>query len=110
MAERVMEVDTAHLHAGADRCGDAAGMALTAAGKLAEKTPASGMFGDFAEAHAFRQAVSSAHRDHVEQLHAHHRALTDIGDKTHAAANEFAAHDASAADGIRAAQAGFGMP
>ncbi len=42
MAERGMEVDTEHLNAGADRCGDAAGTALAAAGELAEMKPAAG--------------------------------------------------------------------
>ncbi|PIB79560.1 DUF2563 family protein [Mycobacterium celatum] len=107
MAEQSMEVDTAHLHAGADRCSDAAQTALTAAGKLAGKEPAAGMFGDFAEAHEFHQAVSAAHRAHVEQLHGHHRALTGIGDKSRSAAYEFTARDASSADSLRAAEAGF---
>jgi cob(I)alamin adenosyltransferase len=102
-----MEVDTAHLHAGADRCRDAAGTALAAAGKLAEKKPAVGMFGDFDEAHAFHQAISAAHQDHIERLHGHHRALTDVGDKSRSAAHEFTARDASTADSLRAAEAGF---
>ena len=107
MAEQSMEVDTVHLHAGADRCGDAADTALAAAGKLAGKEPTSGMFGDFAEAHEFHAAVSSAHRGHVEQLQEHHRALNDIGDKSRSAANQFTTTDASSADTLRAAEAGI---
>jgi hypothetical protein len=107
MAERSMEVDTAHLHAGADRCRDAAGAALAAAGKLAEKKPTVGMFGDFDEAHAFHEAISAAHQDHIERLHGQHRALADVSDKSRSAAHEFTARDASTADSLRAAEAGF---
>lgn len=105
MAEHSMEVDTTHLHAGAERCSDAAQTALTAAGKLAAKQPTAGMFGDFAEAHAFHEAVSAAHQDHIEQLNGHHRALTDIGDKSRTGADTFTARDASSADSLQAAEA-----
>ena len=108
MTGRSMEVDTAHLRAGASHCGDAAAMALAAAGKLAGKAPTAGIFGDFAEAHAFHQAVSAAHQGHVEQLNGHHRALTDIGDQSLSAARQFAVRDVSAADSLRAAEAGIG--
>ncbi|MDT5002518.1 MAG: hypothetical protein QOK12_4623 [Mycobacterium sp.] len=102
-----MEVDSTHLHAGADRCADAAWTAQAAAGKLEGKEPMAGMFGDFAEAHAFHRAISAAHQDHIEQLRAHHRALTDISDKSHYGADRFTARDASAADSLRAAESGF---
>jgi Protein of unknown function (DUF2563) len=108
MAESSMEVDPTHLHAGAERCSDAAEAALAAAGKLAGKKPAAGMFGDFAEADEFHGAVSAAHQSHVEQLHDHHRALNDVGDKSRSAATEFTAQDASAADSLRATESGFG--
>jgi hypothetical protein len=107
MAESSMEVDTAHLHAGADRCDDAAATALAAAGKLAGNEPTVGMFGDFAEAHEFHSTVSVAHQVQVEQLRGHHRALTDIGDKSRSAAYEFTSKDASGADSLRAAQTGI---
>lgn len=107
MAESSMEVDTAHLHAGADRCDDAAATALAAAGKLAGKQPTAGMFGDFAEAHDFHSTVSAAHQGHVEQLRGHHRTLTDVGDKSRSAAYEFTSQDASGADSLRAAEAGI---
>ncbi|MCV7356626.1 DUF2563 family protein [Mycolicibacterium fluoranthenivorans] len=110
MAERGMEVDTEHLNAGADRCGDAAGTALAAAGELAEMKPAAGMFGDFDEARMFHQAVSAAHQGHVEQFQAHHRALGDISAKSRSGADEFTATDASSADSVRAAGARFGAP
>ncbi len=103
-----MEVDIAHLHAGADRCGDAARMAQAAADKLAGKQPTAGMFGDFAEAHEFHQAIVAAHQGHIELLNGHHRGLADISDKSRSAAHEFTAGDASAADSLRAGEAGFG--
>lgn len=107
MTMQGMEVDAAHLHAGADRCSDAARTAQAAAGKLAGKGPAAGMFGAFAEANAFHAAVSAARQNHIEQLHDHHRALTDISDKSRSGAEKFSARDASTADSLRAAEAGF---
>jgi hypothetical protein len=102
-----MKIDTDLLTAGSARCGDAAGMAVTGAKKLADKSPSAGIFGDFAEAHAFHDAVSAAHQGHVEQLFEHHRALTTVGEKGHTAANTFTATDTSGADSLRAAEAGF---
>jgi hypothetical protein len=107
MTRTSMEVDSRHLHAGADRCADAASAAQAAAGKLAAMEPMVGMFGDFAEAHAFHEAITTAHQGHIEQLRAHHRALTDISDKSRSGADEFTAQDASAADSLRAAESGF---
>jgi uncharacterized protein DUF2563 len=108
MAAGSMEVDPTHLHAGADRCSDAAAAAMGAAGKLAGKKPTAGIFGDFGEAHAFHEAISAAHQDHIEKLHGHHRALTDLGDKSRSAAHEFTVRDASAADSLRGAGADLG--
>jgi len=108
VAERSMEVDTAHLHAAADRCEDAARMALAAADKLAGKQPTAGMFGDFDEAHGFHRAIAAAHQGHIEQFSSHHRALSGISDKSRSAAYEFTARDGSTADSLRATEAGFG--
>ena len=107
MSGRGMEVDPAHLHAGADRCVDAADTALAGAGRLEGTTPAAGIFGDFAAAHDFHEALSAAHSAHVDLLQGHHRALTDVGDKSRSAANDFIAQDALSADSLRAAEAGF---
>lgn len=104
VAGHSLEVDVTHLHAGADRCADAAGIALSGAGNLAAKSPSEGMFGDFAAAHAFHGALAAAHRAHVELLHDHHRSLTDISDKSRSAADEFMAQDASGAESLRAAE------
>ncbi|MCX2710693.1 DUF2563 family protein [Mycolicibacterium sp. J2] len=102
-----MEVDTAHLEAGADRCSDAAATAATAAGRLADRKPQPGIFGDFAEAHAFLQSLSQAHQGHVETLQTHHRVVSGIGEKGRSGAQLFTAHDASSADAIQNAAAGF---
>jgi len=83
VAEQSLEIDTELLAAGAARCGDAAGMAVGGAKKLADKSPSAGIFGDFAEAHAFHDAVSAAHQGHVQQLIEHHRALSTVGEKSH---------------------------
>ena len=107
MSGRSMEVNPAHLHAGADRCVDAADTALAGAGKLEGKRPAAGIFGDFAAAHDFHEALSTSHSAHVEQLQDHHRSLTDVSTKSRSAANEFIARDASSADSVRAAEAGL---
>jgi hypothetical protein len=103
-----MELDTEQLRAGANHCQDAAGMATSAAGKLADKTPAEGIFGDFAEARAFHGALSAVHQDHVERMRGHDRALTEISDKSRSAAVQFTAGDVSSADALRAAGAGVG--
>ena len=107
MADRGMEVDTDHLHAGADRCIDAAGTAMAAAGRLAEKKPPAGMFGDFEAAQSYHRAVAQAHEAHVEQLNAHHRDLTGVGEKSRSGADQFTAGDVSAADALKAAGAGL---
>jgi hypothetical protein len=102
-----MTVDTHLLTAGAARCGDAAGMAVAGAKKLADKLPSAGIFGDFAEAYAFHDAVAAAHQGHVEQLLEHHRVLTTVGENCHTAANTFTATDTAGADSLRTAEAGF---
>ena len=107
MSGSSMEVDSPHLHAGAERCSDAAWAARAAAGRLAETRPMVGMFGDFDQAHSFHRAVSAAHQAHIEQLRAHHRALSDISDKSRSGADEFTARDASIADSLCATESGF---
>ena len=107
MAEQVMKVDTNQLRTGATRCADAAGMALSGAERLAGKSPQTGIFGDFAEAQGFHQAVVDAHKSHVDQLHGHHRSLTRIGDNGHAAAATFSSTDESEGSSIATAGAAF---
>ena len=79
----------------------------TAAARLAEKMPLAGMFGDFEAAQSYHRAVAQAREAHIDQLNAHHRDLTGIGDKSRSGAHQFTAGDASSADTLKAAEAGL---
>ena len=48
-----------------------------------------GMFGEFAAAESFQEAVTSAQAHHVKTLQAHQETLTTVGTNAHTAANEF---------------------
>ncbi|HZU49556.1 MAG TPA: DUF2563 family protein [Mycobacterium sp.] len=84
-----MFVDTGLLHSGADDSHRAGGHAGDGADHLASMSPAAGMFGDFAAAHEFHQAVSQAHTHHTTKLRAHQQTLSDVGDKARTAATAF---------------------
>jgi hypothetical protein len=49
----------------------------------------SGMFGDFAAAASFHEAVTSAQAHHVKTLQAHQETLTTVGTSAHTAATGF---------------------
>ncbi|WP_423797435.1 DUF2563 family protein [Mycolicibacterium moriokaense] len=102
-----MKVDTNQLRTGATGCADAAGMALSGAERLGGKAPRTGIFGDFAEAQGFHATVVASHKSHVDQLHGHHRSLTAIGDRGHAAAATFSSTDESERASIVVAGAAF---
>ncbi|EUA42874.1 hypothetical protein I552_7615 [Mycobacterium xenopi 3993] len=76
-----MFVDTGSLHSGADDSHRAGGHAGDSANHLAGTSPVAGMFGDFAAAHEFHQAVSQAHTHHTNELRGHQQTLSDVGDK-----------------------------
>jgi hypothetical protein len=103
MSEGQIEVNTGELGVGVESCQYAAGSARKAADRLGEAIVPSGVFGDFAEAHSFHNAMSAAHRAHQEQLHAHHSKLMGLSDKAKTAAKAFTNIDESAADEIDAA-------
>lgn len=103
MAADKIEINVDHLRGGATHCGDAAYTARKGAEQLAVKRPEAGIFGDFAEAHDFHRQISAAQQGHVDQLHSHHRLLSDIGENGHAAGQQFLATDGSGGDSIRAA-------
>lgn len=84
-----MFVDTGLLRTGGNESRRAAEHAQEGAGQLARAPLAPGMFGDFAAAHEFHHAISSAHAQHVDALQSHHDTLDDVGAKTHLAANGF---------------------
>ncbi len=85
-----MLVNIEMLHSGGDESYRAGEHAHQGAGQLSRAPLAAGMFGDFAAADAFHDAISSAHTQHVNALQTHHATLKDVGDKTHHAAYGFA--------------------
>lgn len=97
-----MFVDTGLLHSGADESHRAGGHAQEGADRLSRGPLMSGMFGEFAAAEEFHDAVRSAHTEHVKTLQAHQEALTAVGSKAHLAANGFADMDARNAAAERA--------
>jgi hypothetical protein len=97
-----MFVDTALLHSGANESHRAGEHAQQGADRLSCGPLISGMFGDFAAAEEFHDAVRSAHTRQVKTLQAHQEALTAVGDKAHLAASGFTAMDAHNAAAERA--------
>lgn len=97
-----MFVDPELLHSGAKESHRAGGQARDGADHLARGPLMSGIFGDFAAADAFHEAVTSAHSQHVETLQAHQEVLTTVGTKAHYAAREFVAMDEHNASELRA--------
>ncbi|OBG77037.1 DUF2563 family protein [Mycobacterium sp. E3305] len=88
-----MFVDTDLLHSGGNESHRAGGHAQEGADQLARGPLASGMFGDFAAADAFHEAVTAAHGQHVQILQGHKQTLTDVGSKAHHAAKGFTSMD-----------------
>jgi hypothetical protein len=84
-----MDVDTGLLHSGGDESHRAGGHAQQAAGHLSRGPLMSGMFGEFAAAESFHEAVASAQAQHLKNLQAHQETLTTVGTNAHAAANGF---------------------
>src|ERR1700744_142223 len=103
-----MFVDTQLLHAGANDSHRAGAHAQDAAEHLARGPLASGMFGNFAAAEDFHEALSSAHTQHVNALQAHHEALSAVGSKAHIAARGFTEMDQRNAVEMRSVREGFG--
>jgi uncharacterized protein DUF2563 len=97
-----MFVDPELLHAGGDQSHRAGGHAQDGADHLARGPLASGMFGDFAAADTFHQAVTTAHAQHVKNLQAHQETLTSVGSKAHVAAKGFKEMDTRNAAELRA--------
>lgn len=98
----MMFVDPELLHLGAKESHRAGERAREGADHLARGPLMSGMFGDFAAADAFHEAVSSAHAQHVRILQSHQEALTTVGAKAHYAAMEFTKMDQGNAAELRA--------
>ncbi len=84
-----MFVNTELLHSGAGESHRAGTHAQDAADHLSRGPLLSGMFGCFAEAEAFHEALSVAHTKHVKSLQAHQETLTAISGRARRAAAEF---------------------
>jgi Protein of unknown function (DUF2563) len=97
-----MFVDTGLLHSGANESHRAGGHAQEGADRLSRGPLMSAMFGEFAAAEEFHDAVRAAHTRHVKTLQAHQEALTTIGSKARLAANGFTDMDARNAAAERA--------
>jgi hypothetical protein len=96
-----MFVDTAMLYSGAAEACRAGEHAHDGASHLSGRLPVAGMFGDFAAAAAFRDAVGSAHACHVAALQHHRETLGGVGVKTHLVADSFSAMDDDNAEALR---------
>jgi hypothetical protein len=86
-----MFVDTAQLHSGASESRRASEHAQAGANHLSDAPPVAGMFGSFATADDFHDAVSAAHAYHVKALHNHQENLNDVGTTAHRAGYAFTA-------------------
>jgi hypothetical protein len=84
-----MFVDMGLLHSGGSQTHRAGDHAQEGADRLSRGPVMSGMFGDFAAADAFHNAMSVAHGKHVKNLQAHRESLNSIGGKAHTAATAF---------------------
>lgn len=96
-----MFIDTAMLHSGAAESHRASEHAEAGASHLSGATPAAGMFGDFAAADDFHDAVTAAHTYHVKALQNHQQSLNDVGAKAHRAGYSFSAMDDNNAKVLR---------
>jgi hypothetical protein len=88
-----MFVDPAEMRAGANTSYHAAERANDGAAHLSRSTVTSGIFGDFAAAHAFHEAVTAAHTRHTKLLAKHSEVLEQLGVNAHKAASRFAEMD-----------------
>jgi hypothetical protein len=84
-----MDVDTGFLHSGANQSHRASWHAQEAANHLSRGPLMSGMFGEFAAAESFHEAVAMAQAHHAKTLQAHQETLTTVGTNAHTAATGF---------------------
>jgi len=86
-----MFVDTDGLHSGAAHSRNAGEHAQDSSKHLSGAQVGAGMFGDFAAADTFHEAMSAAHAHHVATAEAHHKALDGVSQKSGTIANAFTA-------------------
>jgi alanine racemase len=84
-----MDVDTGLLRSGANQSHRAGGHAQEAADHLSRGPLMSGMFGEFAAAESFHEAVATAQAHHAKTLKAHQETLSTVGTNAHTAADGF---------------------
>ncbi|SOJ55783.1 hypothetical protein MSIMFB_03262 [Mycobacterium simulans] len=101
-----MFVDTGLLRLGAQESHHAGGQARDGASRLAREPQLPTLFGDFAAAETFHDAVIAVQADHVRTLDAHKKVLTALGDQAANAATEFADMDEYNAAIVRVVRCG----
>lgn len=84
-----MFVDTGLLRLGANDARRAGGHAAEGADRLSRSSLHTAMFGDFAAAEVFHDALNLTHAAHVGLLQAHQDALMSLGGSAYRAAAEF---------------------
>jgi len=97
-----MYVNTDLLHSGASESRDGGSHAGDGADHLTRTSPTAGMFGDFAAADEFHEAVAQAHSGHTAQLQAHQATLEHVANKATTAATAFTEMDADNAARVKA--------
>lgn len=100
LAAEEFDVNGDHLAAGGDFCRHAADSVKDAAEALAGADVASGIFGDFAEAHQFHGVMSGVHRQHQDRLRGHQQTLSGLSAKAVKAAQVFSETDESAGEAV----------
>jgi hypothetical protein len=96
-----MFVSTAMLHSGAAESHRASEHAHDSANHLSGTSPVAGMFGDFAAAEAFHDAVKSAHAHYVKALQTHQESLSDVGTKADHVGHSFSTMEDNNANALR---------
>jgi hypothetical protein len=96
-----MYVDTDGLHSGATHSRNAGEHAQDSSKHLSGGQLGAGMFGDFAAADSFHDAMSTAHAHHVATAEAHHKVLNGVGLKAHRIANDFTATEDNNVQALR---------
>ena len=99
-----MFVDTGWLHSGANQTHRAGGYAQDGADQLSRVSLSSGMFGDFAAADSYHDAISAAHSRHIKTFRAQRDMLTALASKARAAATAFTDMDELNAAKLRVGQ------
>lgn len=97
-----MFVDPAEMRCGANLSYNASSIAQSGKDKFSRTGLPSGIFGTFAEAEDFHDALNEAHTGHVERMKDHETRLGELGDKAHKAASAFADMDHHNAEIVRA--------